>query len=130
MTHYDDLTPYEYDEGAPPGAVNIGWLSWHHRYPVGTPPQGLVDALARLAKNFTGAYRGYHVCDLGPRYAEAPCSNTRGDLFMGHAQIHVPGTGGVVYVAPTLVVHYVEAHWYLPPAEFIRAVFEAADLAS
>ena len=28
----------------------------------------------------------------------------------------------VTYAAPVLIVHYVEAHGYLPPTEFLNAV--------
>jgi hypothetical protein len=44
---------------------------------------------------------------------------------MGNGEIRVPGLSGVVYVAPVLVAHYVEAHNYRPPDEFIQAVLSA-----
>jgi hypothetical protein len=43
--------------------------------------------------------------------------------------IFVPGVG-VVYVAPGGIVHYVEAHSYLPPTEFVEAVLRCPDLRS
>ncbi len=54
---------------------------------------------------------------------------------MGFKNVWIPagwrvlvGSGGVrvlrplVYVAPELIVHYIEAHGYRPPDEFIQAV--------
>lgn len=43
-------------------------------------------------------------------------------VMLGSAEIWVPGREGCIYAAPTLIVHYVEAHEYLPPPEFIEAV--------
>ena len=41
---------------------------------------------------------------------------------VGDAEIRVPGRAGRVYSAPTLIAHYVDAHRYRPPDEFIEAV--------
>src|SRR5262249_16942156 len=40
----------------------------------------------------------------------------------GSGEIHVAGPGGLVFAAPALVWHYVTAHDYLPPEQFIQAV--------
>jgi len=50
--------------------------------------------------------------------------------MMGNGEIRVAGLNGLVYVAPVLIVHYVQVHSYLPPAEFIRAVVSVDDTAS
>ena len=34
----------------------------------------------------------------------------------------MPGENGVIFSAPTLMIHFVEAHAYLPPAPFLEAV--------
>jgi hypothetical protein len=41
---------------------------------------------------------------------------------VGDAEIRVTGTGDRRYAAPTLIVHYVAAHGYRPPDEFVDAV--------
>lgn len=33
----------------------------------------------------------------------------------------------MVYVAPELILHYIEAHLYKPPDEFINAVLRSPD---
>jgi hypothetical protein len=40
------------------------------------------------------------------------------------AEIRVVGNNGRVYASPMMLVHYVEAHGYLPPQEFIDAVMQ------
>jgi hypothetical protein len=126
MTHYADLTPYVYAKSRVPGGVNIGWLSSEEPYPVDQVPDGLVDALAQLAAAPKNLYRGYHLCELCISAEEAARSKKKGNLFLGNGEIHVPVPEGAVYVAPTLVVHYVEAHRYIPPQDFISAALHTA----
>jgi hypothetical protein len=40
---------------------------------------------------------------------------------VGCTNLFVPGDG-VVYVAPSMIVHYLDAHRYQPPAAFLAAV--------
>jgi hypothetical protein len=47
-------------------------------------------------------------------------------LSLGSAEIRVPGSGGRIYAAPDLIYHYVEAHGYRPPDEFVEAVMATA----
>jgi hypothetical protein len=43
------------------------------------------------------------------------------------AEVRVPGKNGRVYAAPHMIHHYVVAHGYLPPEEFIQAVLACDD---
>ena len=43
------------------------------------------------------------------------------DVLLGASNVFVPADEGV-YVAPSLVLHYVDAHEYAPPEAFQRAV--------
>jgi hypothetical protein len=52
-----------------------------------------------------------------------------GRFTRGSSNIWIPSEG-VVYVAPELVLHYVEAHNYRPPAGFITAVLTCPDQGS
>jgi hypothetical protein len=45
-------------------------------------------------------------------------------MMLGADNIFVPH-GDVMYVAPTLILHYVEIHGYRPPEEFLRALASA-----
>jgi len=42
---------------------------------------------------------------------------------MGNRNLFVPGAG-FLYITPSLVLHYIDAHQYAPPEEFVKAVLE------
>jgi hypothetical protein len=44
----------------------------------------------------------------------------------GNGEIRVTAMNGITYVAPVLILHYVVAHGYLPPREFVHAAINAA----
>lgn len=131
MTYYADLTPYTYDsDNWDPGApglwrgvavLNVGWLDRGKRYSQGAPPPSLVETLKRMTRTHRAQQtRGFHLCPwcasrLSLRVPDGP---------RGSAEIRVMDRG-VAYAAPELIAHYVEAHNYLPPAEFIEAVLSS-----
>ena len=133
--YFADLTPYEYGYAMPRSNVlNVGWLARGHVFPTGAVPEALVDALHRLVRSPENLYRGYHNCEFCPdppvvvdstgmRVVNPPGAS------MGNGEIHVEGPGGVVFVAPVLVAHYVEVHQYRPPDAFVRAVISADNVA-
>ncbi|MBM9504352.1 DUF7919 family protein [Actinacidiphila acididurans] len=129
MTYYRDLTPYTYGsddwdlagrwQGIP--LLTVGWLSRGRRYAKGAPPAGLAEALKRMARTHRAAQtRGRHVCP----WCSLRLFGPRGDIPWGSAEIRVMGDD-LAYVAPELVAHYVEAHRYLPPADFVNAVLSS-----
>lgn len=97
----------------------IGWLSEKHPFPVGdTCPEFLTrlkDFCRLSGKGLRSlqwaVFAGPHRCEL--------CGNA-----MGSGNIGVPA-GDVLFVAPEMVVHYVDEHRYAPPPEFIAAVLSA-----
>ncbi|MFD7440102.1 hypothetical protein [Streptomyces sp. NPDC059909] len=131
MTYYADLTPYTYDRdnwhpeasglwhGVP--LVNMGWLDSDMPYPKGIVPEGLAETLKAMTRTHRAQQtRGYHLC---PWCA----SRTRAghpDGPRGSAEIRVMGNG-IAYAAPELIAHYVEAHEYVPPADFVEAVLSS-----
>ena len=139
MTYFADLTPYTYWE--PPGGDgqlgpdepwpdlpmrNVGWLDAAHPFPTGAPPDELIPALVKLAKARVRQTRGYHYCeicvrDLGEDAREAV---RQGVIARESAEFQVWGDT-VVYAAPQLLIHYVDAHDYLPPPEFCAAAMRA-----
>ncbi|ONI84449.1 hypothetical protein ALI144C_14930 [Actinosynnema sp. ALI-1.44] len=108
MTYYADLTPYRYTL-ADQAMVNVGWLEPGHEYTRGHVPVRLVDALLKLGTRPRNKLRGFHFCGF--------CNHYRGS-----GEIHVVGPTGTRYAAPLLVIHYIFAHGYRPPAEFVDAV--------
>ncbi|MFD8480393.1 hypothetical protein [Kitasatospora sp. NPDC059673] len=141
MTFFRDLSPYTYFEQetvaegldfatfAPTyRRVNVGWLSRLRRYPRGAAPEGFAARLLDIVQwQRVNGTRGFHVCGLCPpwrRGREGPVRvEHRGrEVALGSGEIRVPGRGGEVFAAPSLVAHYVGRHGYLPPASFVEAV--------
>jgi hypothetical protein len=131
VTYYADLTPYTYDtdNGIPDTParqadvplLNVGWLCRERDYPKGRAPAGLAAALHRAAAtDRVQQTRGYHFCP----WCVSRLAGRLGHCARGSAEIRVVGDG-VVYAAPELIAHYVEAHDYLPPEEFVHAVMSS-----
>lgn len=115
--YFDDLTSYIAEPfGDPKHAVTVGWLEKGYPFKTGSAPRPLLSRLRKLAKNPKKLMWGFHACDIcTPSWRQRP---------QGNGEIHVISSDGTTYVAPTLIVHYIKAHDYLPPAEFIDAVLE------
>lgn len=131
----DDLAPYCYGCEPEPNRLAVGWLDPANPFARGEVGSEMVHdrflAVLRWAvvNRSVDAYRGFHYCELGDcgssadrEPSESPVVDYGGHTtVVGHAQIEVEGRDGVSYVAPNLIVHYVEAHRYRPPDEFVRA---------
>jgi hypothetical protein len=68
---------------------------------------------------------GWHTCSI----CMANGLRSQALLASSHTTIFVPGDG-IVFIAPGAVDHYIEVHSYLPPADFVDAVFACPDLGS
>ncbi|MFF1734237.1 hypothetical protein [Streptomyces sp. NPDC058247] len=121
MTYFNDLSPYSYSEEND-AMLNVGWLDKEQAYTKGPTPIGLVDALAKLAKGAVNVQRGTHFCNLCPDFQTARENTSRGNTFIGSGEVRVTSEQGVIYTSPAMIVHYVEAHNYLPPMEYCEAV--------
>lgn len=126
MTWYPDLSDYRYWPSLLP-MRNVGWLAAEHGFPTGDVPASDLQRLVQLAQDPDAVTRGIHGCEWCPRTdpsgnedAYFTIQGTRS--FLGHAEIHVAGRSGNWYAAPTLVLHYIDAHGYRPPAEFLAAL--------
>ena len=99
----------------------VGWLDASHRYATGNVMHGPRERIALLARTWgeSSAALGWPVA-CGPRLCEL-CNGFRASGVFG-----VP-SGGVLFVCPAMIAHYVEAHAYLPPEEFLAAVSSAPE---
>jgi len=135
--YFPDLTPYEYYVKADDKpALNIGWLDAAHDFPKGVPPDGLIARLRFLSQNRVNQMRGFQMCGFCPKLKifDQPFTWTDGDKALyqacftdgrfSSAEIRVEGQNGRIYASPVMVAHYIEAHGYLPPQEFIEAVMQ------
>jgi hypothetical protein len=130
---FQDLTPYENLKGRPL-AIDVGWLDAAHPFPCGCVPDGFAARLRMLARKPVNQTRGFHVCqfcDFGPPIPpgdqaalDARYRQWRDSGALSSAEIRVVAKDGRVYAAPVLISHYVDAHSYQPPQEFVAAVME------
>ena len=140
MTYYADLTTYGYagkaqGPSAPkePAALNVGWLAASHPYSKGELPAGFAERLLEeLISQRYHVFRGYHHCELckQDRGEHGPDTITvEGEPYaLGDREVLVVGPNQQElgskrrYNAPSTICHYMEAHGYRPPDEFIEAV--------
>ncbi len=114
MTYFVDLSVYTYGFGDPQSdVVNVGWLDNSHPFPEADTPPDFRAALSKICEKSRRSslmdYCGVHECEI--------C----GDGCCGK-EIEIPGKNGITYIAPDMIDHYVIAHRYKPPQEFIEAV--------
>ncbi|MBF5044521.1 hypothetical protein FGE12_19135 [Aggregicoccus sp. 17bor-14] len=123
--HFVDLSPYSYAlPRSLPRVLNVGWLSAAHSFPVGEPPSGFAERLRRcVVECSVNRMRGVHACELcgDPMARQSVVIDSR-EVWLGSSEVWLPAPGGGALAAPDLVIHYVEAHDYLPPAVFVDAV--------
>ena len=98
----------------------------------GPVAEDVVDVLLEAYKTkavFTDGTAGWHDCEIcpGPEawYSEGqvgPVISWRGQRIRlyGHGH-HLLRHGFIVYMAPALILHYILAHGYRPPDEFLEA---------
>ena len=126
---FEDRSPYQYYQPSPLQYVlNVGWLDSTHVFPTAKSPTAF---LAKLRAIVAGKYvnvdvhvnrmRGIHPCNLCGEES-IPLENCHGRPYaLGMSEIWIPAEG-LWYASPSMVVHYIQAHLYLPPREFIVAV--------
>jgi hypothetical protein len=132
MTHYRDLSACDYfgpDQGK---LIAIGWLEPEHEYSRGTVQADFFRALVHLliAPWQPAVAAGRHTCRLC-RFTGGPSALQYGDLAIkvGAANLFVP-SATCIFVAPSLVAHYIDSHGYAPPAEYQQAVLSCPPMRS
>ena len=118
MTFFADLEPY-----GDPQLLAVGWLEAGHDYQSGVVSETLFSKLVQLFADpwQPVATAGFHQCSLC-QFASGPRTLTfQGQtVSLGAANLFVPGDG-VIYVAPSVMLHYIDAHSYAPPQDFQAA---------
>ncbi len=135
MTHFRDLAMCRYGHDALDAdawrapLLAIGWLGFPFPYRLGRVPpdfRSRLDALVGEAERHSYGYHywGFHTCS----WCVATLRNPPEQPW-SQSSLWVPGNG-VVYVAPIGIPHYVAAHRYRPPTEFIEAVTRCPEYGS
>jgi hypothetical protein len=120
---YADLSPWG-DVGNESQASRfraVGWLERGKPFVTGPVDTAVYEQLVEMLKDPWRPYisMGFHRCDVCLYNGD---QSGKRDLF-------VPGDG-VIYVAPELITHYMNAHWYQPPDEFCLAVLACPPMRS
>jgi len=136
--HFDDLAPYGLLAEFAPGSERVkavGWLENGCAYSTGAVEPRAIARLFDIAEHpqWTTGELGYHACDLCPdapeRTGTLAAWRQQGILGtwrtrtaeVGGSELCIPGHG-CVYIAPSMILHYILAHDYAPPPEFINAL--------
>jgi hypothetical protein len=112
-----DLSPF----GGSSRLVGVGWLERGREYPVGEVES---EVYAKLEELFVDPWQPFVAAGVHPL---RPLPNRPEQ--MGASNLFVPGVERV-YIAPELILHYMNAHRYLPPDEFCRAVLKCPPMRS
>jgi hypothetical protein len=126
VTYIPDLASYDYFGFAEEDRLrSIGWLDSAHPFTTAPIDEDLLFRLFVLAEDAWQPLRfcGYHGCGLcsepQPFGTQVAFKGRR--LTVGTDNLFIPGRS-VVYAAPSLILHYILAHQYQPPTEFVDAV--------
>jgi len=112
--YFPDLTEIESRTDGP-AMFRMGWLERGQPFPTGRVPAPTVEKLRVLCAEPVALTRGFHCCDL---------CNAK-DPELGNGEIHVSLDEETMFVAPQMILHYIEAHDYCPHEDFLRAVNES-----
>jgi hypothetical protein len=137
MAWFEDLSPCDYfGEEYAADLRAVGWLSRGHPYQTGSVPRALFDKLCQLLRQpwTPVSFMGYHECEFCRFTGGASTSVTIDSspfVVPGQscANLFVPGER-LIYVAPESIVHYIDAHGYRPPDEFVDAVMRCPRMSS
>ena len=118
MAWYEDLTECNYfGEDDAKILTAVGWLESGKPFSTGTIPRDVYLKLSELIKNpwMFSVFRGFHRCDLCKFQFEGERAEGVINIFIPHKR--------KIYACPELIIHYINIHFYLPPREFIEAVY-------
>lgn len=126
--YYKDFSKYGYLKEE--DSFNVGWLGDLHNYSKGDVSEEFLDYLWVYLRYPVNVCRGFHECEF--------CKNQQGGVPLieykgenrkvGYYEIRIFSKNGTVYAAPSLIFHYIVAHKYKPPQEFVDAVIEAGNI--
>ena len=133
MTYFNDLSVYTYFASEKPWPLqnNVGWLGPGQSFPTAKPSESVLDLVWKFCKVRVNPMRGIHPCHLCPRGeshippSESHLSERNGEhLILGSAEIRSFSNRGAIFAAPNLIYHYIAAHHYRPPDEFVDSLSE------
>ncbi len=133
MAHFQDLSECHYlrhSEGL--GFKAVGWLERGRAYTQGAITLEFFEKLLTLLQNPWAPFAtaGVHQCEF--------CRFSGGGMFrfrdysfsgVGDGYLFVP-SNGTLFLSPSSIAHYIDAHEYCPPPEFQKAVIACPEMRS
>lgn len=122
MTYYPDLSPCTYFPGGGEHVLAVGWLG-PSDFAKGDVEAEFIDRLCELLEFPWGpvACCGWHNCGFCESTGPLTYRHKSKNLGLGISNLFVP-TQTKLYVAPSLILHYISKHNYQPPECFVEAV--------
>ena len=116
--YFPDLSPNNYSGKEKNTILSVGWLGLEEEYETGEVSKDFKRKLKALCDKSINIYRGFHRCEF--------CSSDEASNFqwgeIGNGEIRIRSEDGTWYIAPKMIYHYVTAHSYKPPLDFIECV--------
>lgn len=113
--------------------VAMGWLGPQSVFPTGPVAPAFFGTLMELLREpwQPAVFAGYHDCELC-QFSGGPPRVSFGEaqISVGCNNLFVPCESGELFVAPSLIAHYIDAHHYQPPARFVSAVTKCPPMRS
>ena len=130
MAYYADLDACDYFGRWENILIAVGWHEPGHLFATGPVSKDFFAKLVRMLSNpwEPVAVAGRQRCPFW-RFTGGPHELCfEGDtISLGSSNLFVPCNEGV-FVAPSLIAHYVDAHEYYPPRHFQEAVMKCAEM--
>lgn len=122
MTYFADLSPYEFFRFGKPMSLNVGWLDAAQEFATGSVDAEIVTRLEQISCYSVNQTRGLHPCNICSSDMSLIYKLKDRKLLLGDAEIRVFSAEGEIFAAPTMLLHYITVHNYLPPPSFLNAV--------
>jgi hypothetical protein len=125
VPYFPDLSPCTYFGRQHSRLIAIGWLDPWNEYQKGGVSRDFLSSLVALLEHPWQPFicLGIHYCSF--------CQLTNVDkdhkITIGVDNLFIPGKDQV-YVAPSMITHYIDSHDYQPPLEFQEAVMFSAGI--
>lgn len=133
MTYFPDQSSCGYFEcNQPEKLIAVGWLDPARPFNQGPVSAGFFSKVTELLVNpwQPAVAMGRHECGFC-RFSGGPATFRFGDVEVqfGVANVFIPADG-FLYVAPSLILHYIDSHGYSPPEDFQHAVLACPPMRS
>ncbi|MFO0549767.1 MAG: hypothetical protein U0271_15345 [Polyangiaceae bacterium] len=129
MTYIKDLTRSDYFGPLSAGLIHVGWLHPSAPIPQGDTPVEVFAALMKLLADpwQPVAFAGREPCRFC-RFTGGPATvhYEEHSATIGANNLFLPAGAEGVFVCPSTIAHYIDAHGYGPPPAFQAAVLEWA----